>query len=205
MITKKFAEQTNGALTTTRFEVLNAIKSMDLPTQTDLVNATGIDRSTMATVMREVSNLQLIIRVRNKVDTRSYDISLTKAGETVLAAGKKAMSAIEKELSSVQGYDTFVRYAERVNKELGTTDDEEAEEPKPSASTATKQAPKASVKPKATSKPKVESKPAEVTASDSSGDDDDSLDLSDKPTSSGGSGKQKPVREYADADTSDDD
>ncbi len=64
------------------------------PSQTDLVAATGVDRSTLADVVRRLLKFGLVQRRRTKEDARCYAVRLTDQGRVVLAAARDRAPAI---------------------------------------------------------------------------------------------------------------
>jgi DNA-binding MarR family transcriptional regulator len=54
------------------------------PSQTELVNRTGIDRSTLSDVVRRLQKRRLLQRRRTKDDARAYTVALTDKGRQVL-------------------------------------------------------------------------------------------------------------------------
>jgi DNA-binding MarR family transcriptional regulator len=90
----------NSEVTARQVQVLVAIEAKEGATQTNIVDLTGIDRSTMADIMRRLQNNKLIERRRTKGDARAYAVKLTQAGRLVLAVGKPALGSVEKSLLS---------------------------------------------------------------------------------------------------------
>ena len=88
-------------LTARQVQVLAAIEANEGGSQTDIVNITGIDRSTLADIIRRLSNRKLIERRRTKEDARAYAVKLTDAGRNELALGKPAVGKVEQNLLSV--------------------------------------------------------------------------------------------------------
>ena len=81
----------DAELTLSQASVLRAIRdAKGQPSQTDLVNATRIDRSTLADVVRRLLKTQLIARKRSKDDARAYQVTITEAGRAKLAAFEQA-------------------------------------------------------------------------------------------------------------------
>lgn len=97
---KLFAEATDGATTPTQAIVLAAIDDLPGPTQSDLVEATGVDRSTLADVVRRMQRQGLLQRRRNKEDRRSYKVTITSEGRRVLGKARTAASRVEGKLVS---------------------------------------------------------------------------------------------------------
>lgn len=75
-------------LTPTQFDVIEALSELENPSQTDLVEATGIDRSTMADIIRRLCLKGLVAKRRSPKDARIFIVTLTNAGKEVnLRAG----------------------------------------------------------------------------------------------------------------------
>lgn len=99
MATERFAEATGqSGLTPRQVHVLSAIAAHDGASQTDLVNATGIDRSTMADIVRRLLRRQLIERRRTRNDARAYAVKLTDAGRRELARGQPLLDSVERNM-----------------------------------------------------------------------------------------------------------
>jgi DNA-binding MarR family transcriptional regulator len=67
-------------LTPRQFAVLTAIAQEEGANQNRLVELTGIDRSTLADVVRRLTKNGLVQRRRTKADTRAYAVRLTAEG-----------------------------------------------------------------------------------------------------------------------------
>lgn len=82
------------ALTARQFAVLLTVEANEGLSQTDLVNMTGIDRSTLADMISRMINKDLLRRRRTDDDARANSVSITGPGKralnTVLARVKKA-------------------------------------------------------------------------------------------------------------------
>ncbi len=76
-----------------QFEVLHVVAKNDGLSQTDLVHATGIDRSTLADMIARMLNKGLLSRARTKEDARANAVSITASGKRVLAG---AMTGVAK-------------------------------------------------------------------------------------------------------------
>ncbi|MGE0700223.1 MAG: MarR family winged helix-turn-helix transcriptional regulator [Hyphomicrobiaceae bacterium] len=88
-------------LTTRQFAVLIAVaKNRDI-SQTGLVQVTGIDRSTVAEIVKRLLRRGLIKRKRTRLDARAYAVRLTEDGEALLAAVEPAARRAEERLTSV--------------------------------------------------------------------------------------------------------
>lgn len=66
------------------------------PSQTDLVEVTGVDRSTVSDILRRLSRKGLIKRERSKEDARAYKLKLTPDGQQKLKAAARAMTKVER-------------------------------------------------------------------------------------------------------------
>lgn len=85
-------------ITTTQAIVLHALKENPGCSQTTVVGMTGIDRSTLADVMRRLKANGLVRRVRSKKDSRAYICELTKEGERALSNATSAAATAEQAL-----------------------------------------------------------------------------------------------------------
>ena len=92
----------SAEMTPRQFAVLSCVaRNADL-SQADIVARTGIDRSTLADVVRRLSRQGLLERQRTREDARRYAVRLTDKGSEVLAATKPAaMMADEHILSTL--------------------------------------------------------------------------------------------------------
>jgi len=90
-----------GLLTPRQYEVLRAVSNCTEPSQTLLVEKTGIDRSTLADIVRRLVDRGLLKRQRTRRDARMYAVSLTDAGEQALNEAKPRVDAINSDLLSM--------------------------------------------------------------------------------------------------------
>lgn len=108
-------------LTPRQYAVLKAVSEREEPSQTDLVIATGIDRSTLADIVRRLVERKLLQRRRTRQDARMYAVKLTGTGQTSLRnaepAARKTDDALLSALSG-QERDSFLRLLSRVVSEL---------------------------------------------------------------------------------------
>ncbi|MGB3720912.1 MAG: MarR family transcriptional regulator [Proteobacteria bacterium] len=88
-------------LTPRQFAVLKAVATMENPSQTALVQYTGIDRSTIADIVRRLIKKGLLQRRRTSHDARMYAVKLTPAGREILEAAEPAAKTTEEQLLSV--------------------------------------------------------------------------------------------------------
>ncbi len=98
-----YTEETGkGALTQRQYAVLAAAATMDGASQTDLVNMTGIDRSTLADMVARMIEKGWLARERSKTDARAKTVRLTeKGGAALKEIAPKVAAADERILSSL--------------------------------------------------------------------------------------------------------
>lgn len=95
-----FAEAVGEAdITPRQCAVLIAIRDAKAPpSQTHLVSATGVDRSTMADIVRRLVSRKLVSRKRTRKDARRYAVELTEQGYVVADAAEEAANATNRML-----------------------------------------------------------------------------------------------------------
>ena len=94
-----FQSHMNGLdVTTTQYTVLVAAQEKDGLSQQDIINATGIDRSTVSQVVQLLIRKGLLKRRRTRHDARAYSVSLTDAGRDMLKASEPIVGRIEEVL-----------------------------------------------------------------------------------------------------------
>ena len=94
-------ELDDGDVTPRQIAVLAVVAANEDASQTDIVGATGIDRSTLADIMRRLVNRKLVSRKRTKDDARAYAVRITDTGRRVLSAGLPVLARVEAELLEV--------------------------------------------------------------------------------------------------------
>ena len=75
----------DGGLTPRQFAVLQAVPTTDGLSQTDIMAATAIDRSSTAELVRRLVSSGCLQRRRTRNDTRMYAVRLTLMGRGILA------------------------------------------------------------------------------------------------------------------------
>jgi MarR family transcriptional regulator, temperature-dependent positive regulator of motility len=85
-------------LTARQFAILLAIASNEGGTQSDLVNQTGIDRSTLSDVVHRLQDRGLLSRTRSATDARAYVVKLTDGGVQALHAATLAAERVDQQL-----------------------------------------------------------------------------------------------------------
>jgi len=94
-----FAQECNDkALTKQQYLVLAALDQHDGASQTTLVEATGIDRSTLAEMVRRMLARGLLSRVRTENDARANTVSITPTGRRALRGARMAAERAERAL-----------------------------------------------------------------------------------------------------------
>jgi len=78
--------------------LLAAIAEADGASQSDLVNATGVDRSTLAEMMARMEQKGFIVRAAAEDDGRAKSVSLTAEGRRRLDGALPAMREVDKAL-----------------------------------------------------------------------------------------------------------
>jgi DNA-binding MarR family transcriptional regulator len=84
-----------------QFAVLDAVNRQSGLTQTDLVRATGIDRSTLADLVARMTTKGLLERERSAVDARAKAVRLSEAGAAALEAARPRVEAADKRTMSL--------------------------------------------------------------------------------------------------------
>src|SRR5690242_11171563 len=92
------SEARASGLTPRQFAVLMAAFEEEGLTQTDLVERTGIDRSTLADIVARLLGRGLIQRRRAKEDARAYAIKLTPQGARALREAQPGATATDTQL-----------------------------------------------------------------------------------------------------------
>jgi len=85
-------------LTKQQFTVLAAVEQNEGMSQTELVTLTGIDRSTLAEMIRRMIEKGLLDRERTETDARANAVRLAASGRKVLRAARSASERVERTL-----------------------------------------------------------------------------------------------------------
>jgi MarR family transcriptional regulator, temperature-dependent positive regulator of motility len=152
-----YGEETGpDAVTQRQYAVLSAVSAHEGLTQTDLVRATGIDRSTLADLVARMIGKQLLGRERSTADARANTVRLTDAGRAALDAAAPRVAAADDrilKLLPARKRDAFLS----VLADLSRAADEMVEEDAEPAPKAKK--PKKKAKPVKAAKPAKAAKP----------------------------------------------
>lgn len=132
-----YAEETGpDALTQRQYAVLAAVAAHEGLTQTDLVHATGIDRSTLADLVARMIGKSLIARERSTADARANTVRLTDTGRAALAATSPKVAAADArilKLLPARKRDAFLGVLHEMGRAAETAAPAEAEEVAPKA------------------------------------------------------------------------
>lgn len=98
----QFEHATNvHGLTARQIVVLDAIAKLTDPSQTDVCDETGIDRSTLADMVRRLCARRLVARRRSRADARAYTLRLTEDGSNCLEELLPTMIEAEQRVTGV--------------------------------------------------------------------------------------------------------
>jgi DNA-binding MarR family transcriptional regulator len=126
-----YAEESGpSALTQRQFAVLSAVMAKEGCTQSELVRATGIDRSTLAELVARLIGKNLLGRERSTLDARANTVRLTDEGRAaVQAATPKVAQADARILALVPGAkrDAFLKTLRDMARAAGKSEAGEAE------------------------------------------------------------------------------
>lgn len=97
-----FALEAQGSeLTPRQYAVLLTVADNPDVSQTVLVAETGVDRSTLADIVRRLVDKRLLQRKRTKEDARMYAVRITAKGQATLAALRPAAARVDARLLAV--------------------------------------------------------------------------------------------------------
>jgi DNA-binding MarR family transcriptional regulator len=91
-------EPGSSDLTKQQFTVLAAVEQNEGMSQTDLVAITGIDRSTLAEMIRRMIDKGLLDRERTEADQRANAVRIAMAGKKALRGARSASDRVERAL-----------------------------------------------------------------------------------------------------------
>lgn len=114
-----------GDLTPRQYAVLITVSLNEGLSQTDLVEKTGIDRSTLADIVRRMLKKGLLQRRRTREDARAYAVKLTDEGWKALkSADPVAKRVDDKILAALPAAqrDRFVQDLNTIVQALGKPD-----------------------------------------------------------------------------------
>jgi MarR family transcriptional regulator, temperature-dependent positive regulator of motility len=88
----------DGDLTPRQLAVLVTVANNEGLSQTGLVDRTGIDRSTLADIVRRMQKKGLLQRRRTKEDARAYAVRLTDEGRRVLRTAEPLAKRVDERI-----------------------------------------------------------------------------------------------------------
>lgn len=91
-------EAAAGAPTQRQYAVLSAVAVREGLTQTDLVRATGIDRSTLADLVARMIGKGLLVRERSTSDGRANAVHLSEKGQAALNEAQPRAGAADQRI-----------------------------------------------------------------------------------------------------------
>jgi len=91
-------EPGSSDLTKQQFTVLAAVEQNEGMSQTDLVAITGIDRSTLAEMIRRMIEKGLLDRERTEADQRANAVRIAMSGKKALRGARTASDRVERAL-----------------------------------------------------------------------------------------------------------
>ena len=92
-------------LTPRQYAILASVSQNPDISQTGLVESTGVDRSTLADIVRRLVKKGLLQRKRTRQDARMYAVRLTQKGQSALNSVKPAATRVDQRLLSVLSSD----------------------------------------------------------------------------------------------------
>ncbi len=123
------SEMRNGDLTPRQYAVLVTVSLHEGLSQTNLVARTGIDRSTLADIIRRMTKKGLLQRRRTKEDARAYSVKLTDQGRKVLESAQPRVDRVDERVLSVlpnQQRERFLKDLSLIVAALSEQDDADA-------------------------------------------------------------------------------
>ena len=119
----------SGVLTPRQFAILESIGENTGISQTGLVEKTGIDRSTLADIVRRMLEKDLIQRQRTPEDARAYAVKLTRKGVNTLKKMRLHADSVDKQFLAAipkEHRETFLAVLAQIVATLSEQDDEAA-------------------------------------------------------------------------------
>jgi DNA-binding MarR family transcriptional regulator len=108
-------EMGGGDLTPRQYAVLVTVSQQEGLSQTHLVEKTGIDRSTLADIVRRMLKKGLLQRRRTKEDARAYAVKLTEEGWRSLKATDPVAKRVDDKILAVLPTNQRERFVQDLN------------------------------------------------------------------------------------------
>ena len=90
----------SAGLTPRLFEVLKAVAAADGLSQIEIMAATGIDRSSVASLVARLADMGFLTRRKRSSDNRTYAVLMTSDGQTALRRNLPVASRVDADLLS---------------------------------------------------------------------------------------------------------
>lgn len=143
-----------AGVTLRQFSVLAAATGESEPSQSRLVELTGIDRSTLADMLNRMEQSNLIVRTQSKTDARAKSVSLTSQGARALELAGPAVANADAELIGLLAKNRRSSFIDLLGTLIGNREASESKS-KSDGDTATKSKSKSKSKPKDKTKTKA--------------------------------------------------
>lgn len=122
---ERFAAATGGVeITQRQFAVLSALNEADGQTQTQLVQRTGIDRSTLAELVSRMATRGLVSREKAPGDARANAVLLTDEGRTLYQTAVDGAKAADEAILSALAKNKRANFVDALVRIAGTLDPE---------------------------------------------------------------------------------
>ncbi len=109
------SEMASGDLTPRQYAVLVTVAHNEGLSQTNLVDRTGIDRSTLADIIRRMLKKGLIQRRRTKEDARAYAVRLSEEGWKTLKSAEPMAKRIDDKIMAALPNSNRERFLQDLN------------------------------------------------------------------------------------------
>jgi DNA-binding MarR family transcriptional regulator len=109
------SEMSTGDLTPRQYAVLVTVAHHEGLSQTNLVDRTGIDRSTLADIIRRMLKKGLIQRRRTKEDARAYAVRLSEEGWKTLKSAEPLAKRIDDKIMAALPGSNRERFLQDLN------------------------------------------------------------------------------------------
>ena len=93
-------ENRNTDMTPRQYAVLACVARNENLSQADIVNKTGIDRSTLADIVRRLAGQGVLERKRTREDARRYAVKLTEKGLELFKSAEPAAATTDEHILS---------------------------------------------------------------------------------------------------------
>lgn len=105
----------SGELTPRQYAVLVTVAHNEGLSQTNLVERTGIDRSTLADIIRRMLKKGLLQRRRTKEDARAYAVKLSEEGWRTLKSAEPLAKRIDDKIMAALPNTSRERFLQDLN------------------------------------------------------------------------------------------